>query len=95
VSQLSGTLREIVTCAALRRDYSPKVPLRNHACADCGTQVPPIDDESALISMKYGWRLTRKVQSDGTSLLEWRCPKCWARFRESRRAPERREDGGT
>ena len=71
------------------------MPPRTHACVDCGTQVPPSDDESALISMKYGWRLTRKIQTDGTSLLEWRCPKCWARFREGKRALEKREDGET
>jgi hypothetical protein len=48
--------------------------------------VPPQDDESALISVKYGWRLTRKVEGDGSSLLEWRCPKCWARYRETVKA---------
>jgi hypothetical protein len=57
--------------------------------------VPPSDDESALISMKYGWRLTRKILADGSSLLEWRCPRCWARFREGRLALEKREDGET
>jgi hypothetical protein len=62
---------------------------------DCGTSVPPQDDESALISMKYGWRLTRKVGDKGQSLLEWRCPKCWASYRAST-APKdagRRTDG--
>ena len=59
---------------------------RTHACVDCGTHVPPHDDESALISMKYGWRLTRKIQADGSSILEWRCPRCWVRFREARSA---------
>ena len=59
---------------------------RTHACVDCGTHVPPNDDESALISMKYGWRLTRKILADGNSILEWRCPRCWLRFREARSA---------
>jgi len=36
--------------------------------------------------MKYGWRLTRKIQADGSSILEWRCPRCWVRFREARNA---------
>ncbi|HEY8038145.1 MAG TPA: hypothetical protein VIF15_00050 [Polyangiaceae bacterium] len=49
---------------------------------DCGVRVPPQDDESALISMKYGWRLTRKVDAKGAATLEWRCPKCWAQFRK-------------
>jgi hypothetical protein len=56
----------------------------SHACVDCGTRVPPQDDESALISMKYGWRLTRTTAPDGAAVLEWRCPKCWAAFRERR-----------
>jgi hypothetical protein len=54
---------------------------RPHSCADCGTQVPAQDDESALISMKYGWRLTRKTGPAGEAQLEWRCPKCWAFYR--------------
>lgn len=49
-------------------------------------KVPPLDDESALISMKYGWRLTRRVATDGTATLEWRCPKCWAEYREKKQA---------
>jgi hypothetical protein len=56
----------------------------SHSCVDCGTEVPPQDDESALISMKYGWRLTRKTDPDGQSFLEWRCPKCWIPYRERR-----------
>jgi hypothetical protein len=55
-----------------------------HSCVDCGTRVPPQDDESALISMKYGWRLVRKVGDDGAAILEWRCPRCWTAYRESR-----------
>jgi hypothetical protein len=57
--------------------------MRPHSCHDCGTRVPPQDDESALISMKYGWRLTRKVADDGSAILEWRCPKCWTAYRAS------------
>jgi hypothetical protein len=55
-----------------------------HRCVDCGTHVPPQDDESALISMKYGWRLTRRVDEQGTATLEWRCPKCWVLYRDQR-----------
>ena len=69
--------------------------MRTHSCVDCGTRVPPQDDESALISMKYGWRLTRKLGEDGASILEWRCPKCWKAYREARDVvnPRRRSDG--
>jgi hypothetical protein len=70
--------------------------MRSHSCVDCGTRVPPQDDESALISMKYGWRLTRKLGEDGSSTLEWRCPKCWTIYRESRPAGDAtRRTGGT
>ncbi len=65
----------------------------SHSCVDCGTRVPPQDDESALISMKYGWRLTRHVAPDGTPVLEWRCPKCWVSFRERRGSSESKRPG--
>jgi len=69
---------------------------RSHSCVDCGTRVPPQDDESALISMKYGWRLTRRLEEDGSSTLEWRCPRCWIVYRQKRDASEpRRRTGGT
>jgi hypothetical protein len=58
----------------------------------CGAKVPPLDDESALISMKYGWRLTRSVARDGTATLEWRCPKCWAEYREKKHAVGDKDD---
>jgi hypothetical protein len=45
-----------------------------------------LDDESALISMKYGWRLTRRVERDGAATLEWRCPRCWVEFRDKKPA---------
>ncbi|MGH7298051.1 MAG: hypothetical protein ACRELB_24135 [Polyangiaceae bacterium] len=66
----------------------------SHRCVDCGTHVPPQDDESALISMKYGWRLTRTTADDGTAVLEWRCPKCWVLYREKRAAGESRRTPG-
>ena len=55
-----------------------------HTCADCGTNVPPQDDDSALISIKYGWRMVRKPGKDGRPVAEWRCPQCWPKFREMR-----------
>lgn len=66
---------------------------RSHSCVDCRTKVPPQDDESALISMKYGWRLTRVVAPSGEATLEWRCPKCWAVYREQRTSSDSREPG--
>jgi hypothetical protein len=67
----------------------------SHSCVDCGTHVPPQDDESALISVKYGWRLTRRFGDDGSSILEWRCPNCWLVYREKRGGGDaRRRSGG-
>lgn len=57
---------------------------RSHSCVDCGIRVPPQDDDSALISVKYGWRLTRTVGDDGAAILDWRCPRCWTAYRETR-----------
>lgn len=73
--------------AAFRGTQKRRMAKRSpHRCVDCGTHVPPQDDESALISMKYGWRLTRRVDERGAAVLEWRCPKCWAAYRQ--RNPE-------
>ncbi len=68
---------------------------RQHSCVDCGTRVPPQDDESALISMKYGWRLTRKAEGEGAASLEWRCPRCWVKFRAARGPSDARKDDET
>jgi len=53
----------------------------SHSCVDCGLRVPPQDDDSTLISMKYGWRLTKRPGPDGRDAHEWRCPRCWAAYR--------------
>lgn len=66
-----------------------------HSCTDCGTRVPPQDDESSLISMKYGWRLTRVVGPSGGASLEWRCPRCWVKFRDQRKPSDARRDDET
>jgi hypothetical protein len=57
---------------------------RAHICVDCSARVPREDDDSALVSMKYGWRLTRKSGSEGDAAVEWRCPGCWTAYRERR-----------
>jgi hypothetical protein len=51
-------------------------------CDDCGAQAPPADTDSALISVKYGWRLSRIPTADGQVALHWRCPDCWKRYKE-------------
>lgn len=51
-------------------------PVR-HVCVDCGTQSPGEDGDSALISMKYGWRLVRTPDGTGGHHFEWHCKSCW------------------
>jgi hypothetical protein len=55
-----------------------------YRCVDCNLELGPEPDESStLISMKYGWRLTRQVGDDGAPSLAWRCPICYSQWRES------------
>jgi hypothetical protein len=53
-------------------------------CAECGKQSPETETDYTLISAQYGWRLTRTMDRDGSLLLEWRCPSCWAIFKAER-----------
>jgi hypothetical protein len=55
---------------------------RSKYCVGCGIEPPPMDDNSTLVSMKHGWRLTRTVDADGTVTAEWRCKTCWVRHRK-------------
>ena len=57
---------------------------RAHVCRDCRTRAPVTDTNYTLISSRYGWRLTRKTAPDGTFSVEWRCPRCWERFKQSK-----------
>jgi hypothetical protein len=52
-----------------------------HVCCDCKARSPETDTNYTLISSRYGWRLTRHVASDGTFTVEWRCPRCWERYK--------------
>ena len=62
-------------------------------CGDCGAAAPPADSDSTLISVKYGWRLTRVPQPDGPSIFHWRCKACWQRHK-SRPAMASDEESG-
>jgi hypothetical protein len=53
-----------------------------HVCTDCGTTLPAMDDDSTLVSVKYGWRLVRRADDAGVMVSEWRCPTCWGRYRQ-------------
>ncbi len=51
---------------------------KSEACVDCQKQSPETETDYTLISAQFGWRLTRGKAADGSLLLEWRCPSCWA-----------------
>jgi hypothetical protein len=52
-------------------------------CHDCREQAPAVATDFTLISTRYGWRLTRSLKN-GETTLEWRCPRCWQRHRQTR-----------
>ncbi|MBI2394736.1 MAG: hypothetical protein HYV09_34525 [Deltaproteobacteria bacterium] len=57
---------------------------KRYACVDCRARAPEVETEYTLISSRFGWRLTRKIDRDGTIQLEWRCPTCWARRKQEK-----------
>jgi hypothetical protein len=61
-----------------------------HRCIDCKTLAPRTQTAHTLISVRYGWRLRRWQEVDGTWRLEWRCPPCAAANRTAiAKRPER------
>jgi len=61
-----------------------------HECVDCGVRSPSDASEYTLFSSQHGWRLTKRTLADGKSILDWRCPDCFAKHRVTER-PERSE----
>lgn len=57
---------------------------KRYACVDCRARAPEVETEYTLISSRFGWRLTRKIDRDGSTQLEWRCPTCWARRKQEK-----------
>ena len=51
-------------------------------CIDCRGQAPRVETDYTLISSRFGWRLSRRVDTNGNLFVEWRCPKCWARHKQ-------------
>jgi hypothetical protein len=51
------------------------------ACIGCGSRSPETSlDETLSLTLKYGWRLTRRV-SEGENVVDARCPECAAKIR--------------
>lgn len=55
-------------------------------CLGCGARSPDVETEYTLISSRFGWRLSRRMARDGSAILEWRCPSCWAKYKAERAA---------
>jgi hypothetical protein len=59
------------------------------ACCGCGATPPPSEDDSdasSLLSLRFGWRVVRQVDANGSVSAQWRCPSCWDRYKASRPA---------
>ncbi len=52
-------------------------------CIGCHQQSPETQTDYTLIGAKFGWRLTRAKATDGSLLLEWRCPSCWSDYKRA------------
>jgi hypothetical protein len=57
---------------------------QNNFCVGCRTRSPETETEYTLISSRFGWRLTRRIDKDGAFLMEWRCPNCWQKYKAER-----------
>ena len=52
-------------------------------CVKCRMRSPQ-PDAHGFISAKHGWRLSRRLASDGNVILEWRCPACAEHYKKLR-----------
>lgn len=50
-------------------------------CVGCGAPSPDTETVYTLISARFGWRLRHARRPDGTVVVEFRCPGCWARLK--------------
>ncbi len=62
------------------------VPSSQFYCADCRVASPPTRPGTTLVTSKFGWRAVRIPAGDG-STAEWRCPECWATYRNRKLSP--------
>lgn len=46
--------------------------------------VPPETRTDYTLISELGWRLSRTQKPDGSWLLAWRCPSCWATFKQNK-----------
>lgn len=55
-------------------------------CIGCGKKSPETETNYTLISAQFGWRLTRYKDTDGSVVIEWRCPTCWREYKKAKGA---------
>jgi hypothetical protein len=63
-------------------------------CIGCGKKSPETETNYTLISAQFGWRLTRYRNSDGTIVIEWRCPACWRDYKKAKGGEVEKIDSG-
>jgi hypothetical protein len=63
-------------------------------CVTCGKAAPATETNYTLISAKFGWRLTRSVDREGKTQMQWRCPACWQALKKARDARGPEKGGG-
>jgi hypothetical protein len=63
-------------------DFGDGDEKKGHTCVDCGTTSPVTETNYTLISARHGWRLTLGTDDQGSRVMLWRCPTCWARHRK-------------
>ncbi|MCS6901007.1 MAG: hypothetical protein RMJ98_13690 [Myxococcales bacterium] len=56
-----------------------------HECADCGVLSPPIREGDTFLSTRHGWRLHRFQNDKREVIFQWRCPICWAHYKNTLR----------
>lgn len=53
-------------------------------CIGCQARAPRVETDYTLISSRFGWRLSRRLEADGSLAVEWRCPGCWDAHKQGR-----------
>lgn len=65
-------------------DFGSGTHTVRQVCVDCGATSPADHGEETLISVKYGWRLSRTPDGAGGYVFEWHCRACWQRAKLAR-----------
>jgi hypothetical protein len=54
--------------------------LGRQKCISCARLSPETNGDSTLTT-SYGWRIRKGTDEAGNTVIEWRCPPCWQRFK--------------